>query len=187
LGGLRGRLRAVIFGVATKAGLSPEDAQDVTQETLIAVARRIPGFDPDPARVRSRPGCWPSRGRASRIAFAGGSGNGSPTRPHRPTAPQTTWLARLPDPDALRIEDLYEAEWRETIYQVARERVRERTSPQQYRIFDLHVLHERPVAQVAGRAAGDTQPGVCGQTPHWEAIAREVARLERGELGARGD
>src|SRR2546422_4185516 len=39
----------LIYRVATKAGLTDAEAQDVVQETVIVVARKIPGFKYDPA------------------------------------------------------------------------------------------------------------------------------------------
>ena len=41
----------LIYGVAIKAGLSNVEAQEVVQETVIAVARKIHDFKTDPAFV----------------------------------------------------------------------------------------------------------------------------------------
>src|SRR2546428_7095250 len=40
---------SLIYGVARKAGLNDSEAQDVVQETIISVARKIPEFTYDPA------------------------------------------------------------------------------------------------------------------------------------------
>ena len=40
----------LLYNVSRKSGLSDDDAQDVVQETLIAVARKIPDFRYDPAK-----------------------------------------------------------------------------------------------------------------------------------------
>src|SRR5256885_472938 len=40
---------SLIYGVARKSGLSDSEAQDVVQETIISVARKIPEFHYDPA------------------------------------------------------------------------------------------------------------------------------------------
>ena len=40
----------LIYNVAHKSGLADADAQDVVQETVIAVARRMPEFRYDPAK-----------------------------------------------------------------------------------------------------------------------------------------
>ena len=39
----------LIYGVATRAGLSDSEAQDVVQDTMVAVARQMPNFKYDPA------------------------------------------------------------------------------------------------------------------------------------------
>src|SRR5512140_1436770 len=39
----------LIYAVAIRAGLNDAEAQDVVQETVIVVARKIPGFQYDPA------------------------------------------------------------------------------------------------------------------------------------------
>src|SRR5262245_57647812 len=40
----------LIYNVARKSGLSDDAAQDVVQETVIAVARKMPDFRYDPAK-----------------------------------------------------------------------------------------------------------------------------------------
>jgi len=169
----------VIFSVATKAGLSVEDAQDVTQETLMAVAKRIQGFDPDPKRGSFK--AWLLTIARSRIADCFRRRRPVVEFPRPGDSTQTSWIERVPDPAQPRIEDLWEAEWRETIYRVARERVRWRTSPQQYQIFELQVLHDWPVEQVVAELHVTPNQVYVAKHRIGEAIAREVARLERGD------
>src|ERR1700722_12524247 len=40
---------ALIYGVALKGGLTPAEAEDVVQETMISVAKHMPGFNYDPS------------------------------------------------------------------------------------------------------------------------------------------
>src|ERR1051326_4141157 len=40
----------LVYGVAIKAGLTDQEAQEAVQETVITVARRIPEFKYDPAK-----------------------------------------------------------------------------------------------------------------------------------------
>ncbi len=40
----------LIYATALKAGLNDAEAQDVVQETILTVAKAMPGFDYDPAR-----------------------------------------------------------------------------------------------------------------------------------------
>src|SRR6266853_3603253 len=39
----------LVYGVAIKAGLTDAEAQDVVQETVLSVAKRMPDFQYDPA------------------------------------------------------------------------------------------------------------------------------------------
>jgi len=61
----------LLYNVARKSGLADAEAQDVVQDTVIAVARKMPGFHYDPARDRSSSGCCSSRGGASKTISAG--------------------------------------------------------------------------------------------------------------------
>ena len=47
----------LIYGLARKSGLSDAEAQDAVQETLMAVAKEMPGFKYDLAEAHSRAGC----------------------------------------------------------------------------------------------------------------------------------
>ena len=47
----------LIYGVALKTGLTHAEAQDVVQETVISVAKHLPGFGTIPRSARSRRGC----------------------------------------------------------------------------------------------------------------------------------
>src|ERR1700733_12594936 len=38
----------LIYGVAVKGGLNPAEAEDVVQETMVSVAKHMPGFQYDP-------------------------------------------------------------------------------------------------------------------------------------------
>jgi len=172
----------VIYAVAFKSGLSAADAEDVTQETLASVARRIGGFEYDPKKgsfkswvltvARSRiVDCIRRRQREHRF-----------DPPSAVDAPETTFLARVPDENLQNFEDVSEAEWREGLFEAAKERVRERISPQQYQAFDLYVIREWPADQVA--AALDLSMNQVYLAKHRvsEAIREEVTRLEAGQL-----
>jgi RNA polymerase sigma-70 factor, ECF subfamily len=47
-----------IYGLALHFGLGPEQAEDVVQETMIAIMRRMPEFHYDPDRARFRTWLW---------------------------------------------------------------------------------------------------------------------------------
>ena len=136
----------LIYNVARKSGLSDSDAQDVVQETVIAVARKMPEFCYDPAkgsfkqwlllitrrRVHDRlRQIYRSRQATSADDLRGGE---LPTE--------------VAAPDAA-IDATWEHEWRENIYQSALTRVRQQVNPKHFQVFDCCVLQNLPPARVA--------------------------------------
>lgn len=170
-----------IRALALKSGLRLEDAEDVLQETLISVAKALPGFSYDRTRgtfkswvltlARRRIVDWQRRrGREHRF---------DPPRAEEDSA--TPFLERVADPALPDPAEAYEAEWKRSVFEVARERVRRRTSPEQFQIFDLYVTKEWPVEKVS-RALGVT-PNQIYVAKHRvaEALRSEVLRLDQGE------
>jgi RNA polymerase sigma factor (sigma-70 family) len=154
----------LIYRVASKAGLTDAEAQDVVQETVIIVARKIPEFKYDPAlgsfkswlllitrrriekqlkkrfplRVERTPTEHP------RMAMAVRRSEGD-TR--------TGTVERIADPRGLDLEAAWDAEWERNLWKVALARVKAQVKPKQFQMFDLYVLKEWPVKDVA-RALG---------------------------------
>jgi RNA polymerase sigma-70 factor (ECF subfamily) len=138
----------LIFAVARKSGLTEAEAQDAVQETVIAVARNIGTFRYDPARcsfkawlllIARQRIIWQLRRRLPRTV------GGTPPEDGR----RTSTLDRVPDPDGLVLDDLWEEEWRQNLTQAALRRVKRRVSPRQFQIFDLYVLQNWPALAVA--------------------------------------
>ncbi len=168
----------LIHVVALKAGLSDAEAQDVVQETIIVVAKKMPQFQYDPELGSFK--SWLlriTRHRVDkqfkkRLPIAAG-------RP-RPDAPETstqtaTW-ARLPDAKGCDLEAMWDAEWEKKLWEVAVARVKAQFRPAQFQMFDLYVLKEWPVKDVA-RALGVS-------TAHVYVMKHRVAARLRTELRA---
>src|SRR2546422_10718986 len=117
----------LIYRVATKAGLNDAEAQDVVQETVIVVARKIPAFKYDPAlgsfktwlllitrrriekQLKKR---MPVKlGQASRLSKAGGT----PALPSDETK-RTATVERIPDPKSFDLEAAWDAEWERNLW-----------------------------------------------------------------------
>ena len=168
----------LIYGAAIKAGLSDQEAEDVVQETVIGVARRMPEFRYEPA-VCSFKG-WLMHVTRRRIVDR-----------YRRRRPQNIPLADpngdtsedpvldLPDPTANVLEGIWHEEWRKNLMDVALERVRHRASPKHYQIFHLHAIKGFGVLDVA-RLTGASLTSVY-VTYHRVAklVKDEVRRLER--------
>lgn len=169
----------LLYGAAIKAGLSDQEAEDVVQETVIGVARKMPEFHYDPT-VCSFKG-WLMHVTRCRIAdrFRRRRGQNVPfTMPAGPDTTADTAL-NLADPAANVLEEVWNEEWRKNIVDVAMERVRRHTNPEHYQIFHLHAVKGLGVRDVA-KLTGASFPKVY-VTYHRVAkrVKQEVRRLEQ--------
>jgi len=137
-----------IYRVARRAGLSDAEAQDVVQETMIIVARKIPGFKYDPARGSFK--SWLlliARRRIEkqlkkRIPFAAVKQGVEDTA-------RTATVERIADPKSFDFGAAWEDERERRIWEAALARVKTLVKPKQFQMFDLYVTKEWPVTEVA--------------------------------------
>ena len=138
----------LIYGVATKAGLSDAEAQDVVQETIIVAARKLPGFNYDPAIGSFK--SWLLLITRRRIEkqlkkrLPAHAAHGRPDETQR-----TATVERIPDPAGFDLAAAWDAEWERNLAAAALARVRRQVKPKQFQMFDLYVLKEWPVKDVA--------------------------------------
>ena len=145
--------RGLIHGVALKAGLREVEAQEVVQETFIAVSKKMKEFQYNP-KVGSFKS-WLLHTTQWRIA--------DQFRKRARELPQlsgkkfeddrTATVERIPDPAGIKLEALWEEEWEKTIFETALKKVRGQVKARQYQLFDLYVVKGWPVVKVA-RALG---------------------------------
>lgn len=175
----------LIYCVAAKAGLSDAEAQDVVQETVIVVAKKLPGFKYDPAlgsfkswlllitrrriekQLKKR---MPVKAdQASRL-----SGSGATPDLRSDNSQRTATVERVPDPKGFDLETAWNAEWEKNLWDAALARVKTQVKPKQFQMFDLYVRKEWPVKDVA-RAIGVS-------ATHVYVNKHRVARLLKREL-----
>ncbi|MDB6037202.1 MAG: polymerase, sigma-24 subunit, subfamily [Verrucomicrobiales bacterium] len=139
----------LIYNTASKAGLSDVEAQDVVQETVIAVSKSITDFRYD--RERGSFKGWLLNQTKWRIAD-----ELRLRRRHRrdcaeisPGSGDDELILELPDPQGLEIEKIWDKEWDSNLLETALERVKGRVHPKHFQVFDLYVLREWPVSRVA--------------------------------------
>ena len=136
----------LLFGYAVRAGLRETDAQDIVQEVVIAVARRMPDFRYDRSKGSFKG--WLKRITQRRVAdhlrreFRRESLGASPADAEEALRQAT---AEVPL-DAL--QSAWEEEWRHNLLELALERVRKRVLPRHYQVFDLLVVRERSATEV---------------------------------------
>jgi RNA polymerase sigma-70 factor (ECF subfamily) len=141
----------LIYGMARKAGLSDAEAQDVVQETVISVARKIQGFVYDPSVCSFK--TWMLRLTRWRILNRLGARQAEAARRHNSLRPEhtsgTATLDAVPDPAWPELGFNWDQEWERNILATALERTKGRVNPGQYQIYDLCVHREMPAWEVA--------------------------------------
>ena len=141
----------LIYNVAMKAGLSDAEAQEVVQETVIAVARKIGEFKAAPARgsfsawlmqlTRWRIADQWRKRRAEPALNAASGAAGEPAFGPDDTG-STGPIERIPDPASTALDAAWREEWEKHLLAVALERVKQQVSPRQFQMFDLHVRQQ---------------------------------------------
>lgn len=146
----------LIYSVSVKSGLSPDEAFDVVQETVLSVAKQWKkGQQYDPAKGSFK--TWLmniTRWRISdqfrkkqRNPAAMNQAGGTPDADG--DARRTATIERMQGEDGEEVlERLWENEWRYNISEVAIERVKKLVSPKQFQIFHAYVIKEWEVSRV---------------------------------------
>jgi RNA polymerase sigma-70 factor (ECF subfamily) len=138
----------LIYGVAVKSGLTDAEAQDVVQETVLAVAKRMHEFKCDPA-LGSFKGwlCqltrWKVVGQFRRRQ--------RDVVPHSPAAEDPSPIAtveRLPDPESLDLDRLWDEEWRKNLMDAALRRIKRKVNAKDFQTFHFYVPKDWPVQEV---------------------------------------
>jgi RNA polymerase sigma factor (sigma-70 family) len=167
----------LIYGIARKAGLADDEAQDVVQETLIAVAKHMPTFNYDPTIGSFK--AWLLNITRWRIIDRFRKRQPAAARAARETTSGTATIDGVPDPNAPDLDAIWEAEWETNLLQVAKENLKRRIDPQHSQIFDFYVDKEWPPEKVAERFSISVD--MVYQTKHRviQLLRAEVARLEK--------
>jgi len=143
----------LIYSVALKAGFRDAEAQDIVQDTIVAVAKKMRNFKYDPQigsfkawlllNTRSR---IIERLRKKRLPIA-------EKIPQKDATARTATVERIPDSAGQDLEAVWEAEWKTNLMEQALAGVKKQVAPRQFQIFDLYVLQETPIETIT-RALG---------------------------------
>jgi RNA polymerase sigma-70 factor (ECF subfamily) len=139
----------LIYSAARQSGLTDAESQEVVQETVITVAKKIDKLKYDPA-IGSFKG-WLLQITRWRIADQfrkrrpGDSKRASSSDDDRATAT----IDRIADPHGIDLDQLWDKEWQENLFAAAVTRVKKKIDPKQFQIFDCYVRKEWPAQKVA--------------------------------------
>jgi RNA polymerase sigma-70 factor (ECF subfamily) len=163
-----------IYSIARKSELTPEEAQDVVQETMLTVTKCMPKFQYDPAIGEFK--AWLVTVTRSRII--------DQVRKRgrlvlaSPIGPDTTKAADVVDRATQQFDKLWDAEWIQNLLEAAKARVRRRAEPQQYQLYDYYVSKEWPPQKVADHFGVTVDRVYMAKHRIGAMIAEEVKRLE---------
>ena len=184
----------LIHSVARKAGLSEAEAQDVVQETMIAVARTIDEFRCDPEAGSFK--AWLLRLTRWRILdqlekrlprqnpAASGSPGAAAAPPGRGRFGDddslTDTLGRVADPAGVDLDQLWEREWQVTLVERACEQAKAKVDSKQWQIFDLYALKGWKAGDVARTLRVSVTQVYLAKLRVGAVLKAEVKRLEKG-------
>jgi len=168
----------LIYGVACKAGLSDPEAQDVVQETIISVAKHMPGFRYDPALGSFK--AWLLRLTRWRITdhFRKKQYEQDGRRFPRELAVDQSHLDGLADLGGFDLESAWNEEWERHIFDSALASVRQRANPAQFQMFYMHVCKSVPARQVAERLGAKLAEIYFAKYKVGMALKKEIHRMQ---------
>ena len=138
----------LVYGLAIKSGLTAEEAEEVVQETMVAISRNLDDYEYKPQecsfkswifkmtkwriidQIRKRPPAFIKSARS----------NSEPDR--------TPTEERVADEATPPLDRIWEDEWQKNLVDMALTRVKQKVSIKTFQIFDLYVLKAWPVREV---------------------------------------
>lgn len=139
----------LLYSVALKSGLSDSEAEEVVQETVISVAKKMDEFHYDPA-VCSFKG-WLMHVVRLRIQdqYRKRGPKCFHTPPWSEDKSRTGTMERIPDPKGVSLVEIWDQEWRQNLMDAAMRRIKCKVNPAHYQIFYLRAVQQVPPGEVA--------------------------------------
>jgi RNA polymerase sigma-70 factor (ECF subfamily) len=173
----------LIHSAARKSGLTDAEAQEVVQETVITVAKNIDKLKYDPA-IGSFKG-WLLQITRWRIADQFRKREpGNAKRPRSTDDRMTATIERVPDSRIVDLDAVWEASWKENLFEAAVARVKKKIEPKQFQIFDCYVRKEWPAQKVAERLGVSVGQVYLARHRVGALLKREIKALEKMESHA---
>ncbi|PYI87496.1 MAG: RNA polymerase subunit sigma [Verrucomicrobia bacterium] len=180
----------MIYAFALKTGLTDTEADEVVQETAIAVARNLPEFKYDPKVCAFKTWLlnlttWRIKDQMRRRAKAGAPASTPPKRVpevHSSAADETSRTAtieRVANPASANWDAVWDKEWETILWEAALEKVKDQANLKQYQIFDLYVLKQWPVREVARTLGVSVGRVYLAKHRISGLLKQEISRLEK--------
>jgi RNA polymerase sigma factor (sigma-70 family) len=168
----------LIYSVAIKAGLRPEEAFDCVQETILSIAKQSKKklYDPEQGSFKT----WlmnmtrwrindQFRKRKKDTAMVGGEWADDR---------KTAVIDRIEDPNGDVLSRLWDVEWKKGIADAALVRVKAQVSPKQYQIFDFYVIRQMDAQEVQEKLNVSMAQVYLAKHRVGAVLKKELAKLE---------
>ena len=169
----------VVYRLACRQGLQHADAEELVQEVMLSIARKVEDWDPDPERGRFRH--WLFRIARNQII------NQLSRRKYQ------TWgtgqsgiqslLEQQIDP-AGSLSELFEIEYRRSLFQHAAQLVQAAVAERTWNAFWLSAVREVPMSEVAQQLAMSLGSVYIARNRVIARLRAEVQRIQREENAA---
>lgn len=140
----------LIYSIAREAGLTDAEAQDVVQDVVVHVWKKMKSFQYETGGSFRG---WLRKTTHWKIAdkFRARRPREVVLQPADEEAARTGPLERMADPRGFDLESVWEAEWAKHILENALARVRAQVQPKHFQVYDCHVIKGWPAREVASR------------------------------------
>lgn len=168
----------LIYSVAIKAGLRPEEAFDCVQETILSIAKQSKKklYDPEQGSFKT----WlmnmtrwrindQFRKRKKDTAMSGGEWDDDR---------KTAMIDRVEDPNGDVLSRFWDVEWKKNIAEAALTRVKAQVSPKQYQIFDFYVLRQWDAQKVQEKLSVSMAQVYLAKHRVGAVLKKELAKLQ---------
>ncbi len=168
----------LIYSVAVRAGLRPEEAFDCVQETILSIAKQSKKklYDPEQGSFKT----WlmnmtrwrindQFRKRKKDTAMSGGDWGDER---------KTAVIDRIEDPNGDVLSRLWDVEWKKGIADAALARVKAQVSPKQYQIFDYYVIRQWDAKKVQDKLNVSMAQVYLAKHRVGTVLKKELAKLE---------
>ena len=133
----------LIYNIGCKTGLRPVEAEDVVQEVTLSVMKGVGRFEHDPESRKFKP--WLLRIVRNCVANEFRKRDKAGLMDNHTLATTIEGWEVVGD----SFDSLWEEEWQRNVLTLALNKVRSEASPREYQLFDLYVLQQLPVRQIA--------------------------------------
>jgi RNA polymerase sigma factor (sigma-70 family) len=138
--------RKLVYGFARKSGLTHEEAEEVTNDVFVRVAKTIHEFEVNPGRGSFRG--WLRKLTRWRVNDKFRSRTIHHHFAQRRTEDEgTSTIERLPDPR--REDEIWDKEWQNSLLESAMEQLARQAKAKHYQVFDLHIRQQWPVLRIS--------------------------------------